>query len=637
MTYSGDAYLRALLLIIPRIMNGLPAPSARMLQFIVDAGAVSYFRASHKFRAACIQAAWTAHLAHRKSEALVKWELVMKEWPEQCVGYCGVAAMARETGKLDYAARVIDEALRRFPDDAAVVSSAARISGDKRDWKTSVALWERVVNAADAPPDWRPSYANALRNLGRHRESQEALRDGAPRANPVSGANFDETLPSFDAAVEAAWRDHLAAHKVEALKKWEFVARKWPNEPVGYCGVATLARETGDLPYAMEVIDKALVRFPDDAAVISLAAQIASYRGDWAASVGYWERIIDGTHEQLDWYHAYAMGLLTLGRFERLDPLLKSLRQRFPDYNGFLQVQAMQAEALQNYDESLALWREFRGRFPDDPVGWEHYGRVHQARELARIDGVTQVEASGGSNIIVLNTPVDIEVVEDEEARVLLSSFESLGFNCELGLVQRRFGAEPLSLLRFNSVSLDGLLAALANRFLDMGKPETTELECASNGEYYLKDRRWGLGMHTFIFKGQQDSDVLFKKFCRRSAFLKDKLLADLTDARKIFVYSSPRLSRDELMALHRALLAVGPVTLLHIRLSSSPPEGFPEASPGAAMEISEGLFVGYLRRPGNSPDGSWDIAFDDWVSICRKVYDAVAARKTSAVERQAS
>ena len=51
----------------------------------------------------------------------------------------------------------------------------------------------------------------------------------------------------------------------------------------------------------------------------------------------------------------------------------------------------------------------------------------------------------------------------------LMLDFESLGENCEFGLVQRRCGIEPLGLLRFSSTPLPPLLHALRERFAGMG------------------------------------------------------------------------------------------------------------------------------------------------------------------------
>ena len=55
---------------------------------------------------------------------------------------------------------------------------------------------------------------------------------------------------------------------------------------------------------------------------------------------------------------------------------------------------------------------------------------------------------------------LDLNTVPVLDDRDLVLQFESIGDNCELGLVQRRAGSEPLGLLRFagstDKVSLTG-------------------------------------------------------------------------------------------------------------------------------------------------------------------------------------
>ena len=63
-------------------------------------------------------------------------------------------------------------------------------------------------------------------------------------------------------------------------------------------------------------------------------------------------------------------------------------------------------------------------------------------------------------------TPV-MQAAPAMEDRELVLHFESIGDNCELGLVQRRAGAEPLGLLRFAGAPLRSFLRALAADLLD--------------------------------------------------------------------------------------------------------------------------------------------------------------------------
>ena len=255
----------------------------------------------------------------------------------------------------------------------------------------------------------------------------------------------------------------------------------------------------------------------------------------------------------------------------------------------------------------MAVVRAFTRRFPEDPSGRNLLGHLMMERGLAIVDGLAP------------EAMVDVGHVEDDEVRLLLLGFESLGADCELGLVQRRYGAEPLGLLRWSDVSLSGLRAALAARFADMGTPDTTLMTIDPAGEYYVCDARWGLGMHTFLSATQADSVELLPKMRRRVVYLRDKLLADLAAAEKMFVWKSDAIDLSELRALHDELAAYGPARLLNVRASPLPAWDGPPCEPGSAIRVASGLYVGALSRLGNAGT-AWDIAFDEWIALCRRV-----------------
>jgi tetratricopeptide (TPR) repeat protein len=433
-----------------------------------------------------------------------------------------------------------------------------------------------------------------------------------------------------EAYVLVALQAQREGKNIEALGKWETILREWPNDKIGYWGVVGLAIGTGQLPYASKVVGEGLKRFPDDTQLIASAANLAGLNGDWASGLALLEKSIHTPNLHVEYLRTYAHALLVLGKYDRLEPLLKDLRARFPDHPAFLAMQAMLASARHRFDEALAIWSEFRILFPGDSFGWEQPGHVYHTRELARFDEPTDGESSGSPEAVVPAAPMDVGFAHDEEIRALLLGFESIGANCEFGLVQRRYGAEPLGLLRFNSVTLEGLLSALVHRFDKIGEAETTELTSLA-GEYYITDRRWGLGMHTFIYKGQQEPDVLYSKFCRRLVYLKEKALSDLSEAKKVFVFKSPGMRMDELSTLHRALKSIGPVTLLYVTAASAK-EGIGGDQAGEVKQIDRDLFVGSLSRLGEA-EGFWNIAFDEWVAICRKVRGAIDEAKVSVAE----
>ncbi len=215
-----------------------------------------------------------------------------------------------------------------------------------------------------------------------------------------------------------------------------------------------------------------------------------------------------------------------------------------------------------------------------------------------------------------IGTPVKVGEVEDPEVKRLLAQFENLGYDCEFGLVQRRYGAEPLGLLRWSFTLPSTLIALLEHRFEGVGDPATTHLFEASWGELMLHDSRYDFRLHTFILQDGVDKDRFLASQCRRLAFLANKLREDLANGEKVFVYSAPTLKPDEGRRIHQLMRSFGTNALLNVRLAD-------ETHPaGTVAEIGDGLIEAYAQRYGlvSFPHGTfWDIDFDTWVTICRQ------------------
>jgi hypothetical protein len=202
----------------------------------------------------------------------------------------------------------------------------------------------------------------------------------------------------------------------------------------------------------------------------------------------------------------------------------------------------------------------------------------------------------------------------------LMTCFESLGENCEFGLVQRLCGAEPLGLLRFSSSPLPKLLNALNSRFDGMGKLENIEVQVSSNGkEYMVQDLRFGFHYHAWVLVGEQLPESVLQRECRRVPFLIRKLREDLAAGEKIFIYHgmSP-LTLEDALQLRAAIHRYGDGTLMWVELADR------DHPPGCVEWIARGILKAYVERfaPGENVH---DISLDSWVAVCRTAYGMFA------------
>lgn len=203
------------------------------------------------------------------------------------------------------------------------------------------------------------------------------------------------------------------------------------------------------------------------------------------------------------------------------------------------------------------------------------------------------------------------------EDRDLVVQFESIGDNCELGLVQRMAGAEPLGLLRFSGTPLRNLLRAMRARFRGVADPHHVLVQ-AEHGEYMVKLTRYDFNYHAHIKADAMPADVLHQQQCRTVRFLADKLITDLENPSKILVFRQNEvLTAADLVDLRSALSAYGPGILLWVQ------EARPGHPPGSVDRVDDRLLAGYVHRLAAREDVP-DLDYASWIRVLRAAYATV-------------
>jgi hypothetical protein len=196
----------------------------------------------------------------------------------------------------------------------------------------------------------------------------------------------------------------------------------------------------------------------------------------------------------------------------------------------------------------------------------------------------------------------------------LVLQFESIGDNCELGLVQRRAGAEPLGLLRFAGAPLRNVVRALHARFASIADPGHVRIN-AENGEYMVKLTKFDFNYHAHVKVGEMEPEALRQQQIRTVGFLTGKLISDLEDPAKILVFrQNEPLSAGDLVDLRISLSVYGPGILLWVQ------EACPGHPPGSVDVADERMMVGYVRRLARR-EAVPDLDFESWMRVLRQAH----------------
>ncbi len=201
----------------------------------------------------------------------------------------------------------------------------------------------------------------------------------------------------------------------------------------------------------------------------------------------------------------------------------------------------------------------------------------------------------------------------------VMRQFESLGDTCEFGFVQRHFGIEPISLLRWAGAPLPGLVQALQARFAGLYRRE--DLMVIDGGS--VLDMKYDLRFHAGPYAqdggsgrraARWDAEALaaHAREQRHIGFLLRTTLDTLAGRSKIFVYkTNAGVTAEEALQLKAALDLYGFQRLLCVM-----PPGSGEVA-GQARLVAAGVKLAGISRfaPYTCQD---DVDAECWLSVCR-------------------
>jgi hypothetical protein len=197
----------------------------------------------------------------------------------------------------------------------------------------------------------------------------------------------------------------------------------------------------------------------------------------------------------------------------------------------------------------------------------------------------------------------------------LLQLVESLGENCDLGVVQRAVGIEPFGLFRFAGCNPGSLAALLRERFESLGAEDDLWFdEVGPTREYWVKSRSCAFEAHTNRYAGRDDLEVLRRSEIDRTRFLKSHLLKDLARGEKLCVYKGPS-DAATMREIAAQLQRYGPNTLLWVNLAD-------DTHAATSVERdSPALLRGFVSRFGTYDDAGPSLPVAEWVAMCLNAY----------------
>lgn len=512
-------------------------------------------------------------------EALRRWTKVRKQFPHNAYAYVASAATLLGLGQVDESDALLEEALRLFPDRIDVAAHFVNAALLRGNVYAALQRWIEVegrfpkghdvnLHIASLFVEQRPDDSGAANN-----SDYDALADAERRGDWAEAARLGHALSAIvPASVSARLRTFRAC----------CMSGRRDEADRALSAVAGLS--------------------PDDLRAAVTSAMMAQTHGDRAEAERRW-RALFATFADAHFVAAQAAAALReTGRVEESDALLRRAIEFWADAVSLRINYAVNADTAEDWGEAVRRWEAAARLMPEDAnIRYCHGTAIWHANlsgELSDENPAATARRPG----------------PNDELREVMLAFESLGDDCEFGLIQRAARAEPIGLFRFAGAGgVQNMIHLLNTDFEALGDPEYTRLFVLPNGEYGVFDLRGFYVVHTFVKVEAVKEDAFLQQQIRRIGFLKRKLIEDLTDAEKIFVYKSTFsvLTEEEAFGLHRGLRRYGTNVLLGVSLEDG------DRRAGAIVELGEDLMLGFVDKMMFSEKAP-GMATETWFKLLR-------------------
>jgi tetratricopeptide (TPR) repeat protein len=179
----------------------------------------------------------------------------------------------------------------------------------------------------------------------------------------------DEKSPDRQSLIDQAARAVQSQNFTEAVRLWERVVARWPDDPAGPVGLAAAYCRMKDYHAADATIEPALRRFADNVQVNAQHAWVAYERADWPEAADRWQRYRERYPRDPLGSAALSGALRSLHRFDEADAVLLAGLADHPDHAELLGNYALVAQGRKDWDEAFKRWTAYRDQFPEHAAG----------------------------------------------------------------------------------------------------------------------------------------------------------------------------------------------------------------------------------------------------------------------------
>ncbi len=538
-------------------------------------------------------------------EKLRHWSALRAEQPGDVAAHLKAATAARNLNRPDEARALLLEAEAAGLEDVRIQFTLAELARELGHNDEAAQRWQTVLRAEPAHPKALTSLARLLIELNRGAEA-DALLQPALQSAPDSMDLW--MLFTRSAMLRFDWP--------LATTRWQAMLGQFPDVIEVTVGLAVTLEKQSRLDEAEAVVATTLQRHPGEVDLLRRLACIAIASGDWPLASSRCRMVCMLAPERTDDLGRLVTSLRAQNLYGEIEDVLAEALPRLPFNAHLTSSYAVAAERQEDWAGAAARWAALQAGEPGNAFA---RSRMLRARQRAGLP--TEEEAEAASAEYVPQRPPASPLTEEETAhreawREMLMRFEGLGDNCEFGLVQRRYGAEPLGLFRWTSTGIPALTISFETDMAGIGDPANTAV-VRSGSEYLVRDRRYQFTMHTFVSAEQTDPDRFAAQQCKRLQFLTRKMREDLAEGEKIFVFKGrATLEEKAVRRLYASMRKHGPVRLMAVQLAAA------ENPAGTVRRLTEGLSLGYISHISGAP---WSIAYRDWVALCQaacRLYD---------------